>query len=209
MGITNTGATTINGDVGAFPTASITGFSSVTLTGVNHADDAVTQNAKGLLTAAYNDASLRTATTTYTAVYELGGSTLQSGVFGNASSYNINGILTLDGNNDPNAVWIFQTGSTLTTGSASQIKLVNGANAANVFWQVGSGATLGSGSSFNGNILAGTSIALNDGAKVNGLLFAETGSVTLIGNTINSVPEPSGFILLCSGLVLFTARRKR
>lgn len=181
-GITNTGPTTIIGDVGTFPTTSETGFGTVTIIGTNHAGDAVTQGAKTDLVIAYNDAAGRVPFTVVAG--DLGGQTLTPGVYQSASSLGLTGTLTLDAQGDPNAVFIFQMGSTLTTASASSVVLINGAQACNVFWQVGSSATLGTGSAFQGTILALTSITATTGAVVNGRLLARNGEVTLDTNTI-------------------------
>src|ERR1039457_4898948 len=154
-GITVAGAvnsTTITGDIGTFPTPSITGLGNVVLTGVNHADDAVTQNAKNDLLVAYNDAAGRSATTSYGPIFDLGGLTLTPGVYKDPSSFAITGTLTLDAGGDTNAVWIFQAGSTLITATSSVVHLINGAQPCNVFWQVGTSATIGTSSTFVGNI---------------------------------------------------------
>jgi hypothetical protein len=197
------GSTTITGNIGTFPTATIAGFENVSLTGVNHAGDAIAQAAKGHLASAYADAAGRSATTIYGAGGELGGLTLTSGVYNSSSTLAITGTLTLDAQNNPNAVWIFQAGSTLTTAAASQIVLINGAQADNIFWQVGSSATLNSGSSFEGNILASASITLISGAAVDGRLLALGASVTLDANTISApggaVPEPAETSALIAG----------
>lgn len=181
-GITNTGPTTITGNVGTFPNPSETGFGSVTIIGTNHVDDAVTQGAKNDLTTAYNDAAGRVPFTVVAG--DLGGQTLAPGVYQSASSLGLTGTLTLDAQGDPDAVFIFQMGSSLTTASASNVALINGAQACNVFWQVGSSATLGTGSTFQGTIMALTSITATTGAVVNGRLLARNGAVTLDTNTI-------------------------
>lgn len=181
-GITNTGATTITGDIGTFPTTTITGTASMTLDGVNHAGDAVTQGAKTDLVTAYNSAAGQGSDQTISA--DLGGMTLVSGVYTSTSSLGLTGTLTLDAAGDPNAVFVFQAGSTLTTASGSQVALVNGAQACNVFWQVGSSATLGTTTAFRGTILALTSITLDNSATVDGRVLARGGAVTLDTNTI-------------------------
>jgi hypothetical protein len=208
-GITITGATTIAGDIGTFPTTSITGFENVTLAGINHAGDSVTQAAKTDLLAAYNDAVGRTATTTYGPIFDLGGLTLTSGVYNDPTSFGLTGTLTLDALGDANAVWIFQAGSTLITAANSVVNLVGGAQAGNIFWQVGSSATLGTGTDFAGSILASESITLNTGAMIDGGLYALNGAVTLDNNTIAAVPEPGSALLLGGGLTFLAIWRRR
>ena len=181
-GITNTGPTTVNGDLGTYPTTTITGAASLTLTGTNHAGDAVTQGAKTDLVTAYNTAAGEGPTSPIVA--DLGGQTLTAGVYNSASSIGLTGTLTLNGGGNPNAIFVFQAGSTLTTASASQIALTNGAQSCNVFWQVGSSATLGTGSRFRGSILALTSITVTTGVTVDGRVLARNGAVTLDTDTI-------------------------
>ena len=187
-GITNTGPTTIIGNVGSLPTPTITGFGSVTLTGINHAGDATTFAGKSDLLTAYNDAAGRLPTISYAPIFDLGGLILAPGVHTDSSSFGITGTLTLDALGNPNAVWIFQAGSTLFTSVGSMINLINGAQAGNVFWQVGSSATLGGNSAFSGTIMATTSITMNTGATLDGRALALNGAVTMDSNTINVVP---------------------
>jgi Ice-binding-like len=198
-GITNVGASTISGDVGSSPTSTETGLAAcpgancVTLTGANHTDpdpnDATTQGAKSALTTAYNDAAGRSPATVLT---ELGGQTLVAGVYSSASgTFGMTGTLVLDGENNADAVFIFQTASTLITGGAGNITLIRGAQACNIFWKVGSAATLGAGSTFRGTIFAHDDISLGDGVTVDGRLLAGeqasgSGAVTLIHDTITS-----------------------
>jgi hypothetical protein len=181
-GISNTGPTVITGDIGTFPTTTITGSAGIVQTGTNHAGDAVTQGAKHDLLAAYGTAAgegPRTAVTT-----DLGGRRLTAGVYRAATSMGLTGALTLDAAGNPDAVFVFQAGSTLTTASGSSVVLRRGAQACNVFWQVGSSATVGTGAHFRGNLLAATSITLTTGATVEGRVLAKTGAVTLDTNVI-------------------------
>lgn len=181
--ITNTGPTTITGDVGLHPGSSVTGFDSVTLNGASHLADAVAQQAKVDLVTAYDQAAGSGPATTVAT--ELGGQTLTAGVYNSASgTFGLTGTLTLDAQGDPNAVFVFQMASTLVTASASAVNVIDGANACNVFWQVGSSATLGTGTVFKGNILALTSIALTTGASIEGRALARNGAVTMDTNTI-------------------------
>jgi hypothetical protein len=182
-GVTNTGPTTLNGDLGTFPNTKMTGAGSLTVNGTNHHGDAVTQNAKTDLVTGYNTAAGQGSTSTIAG--DLTGKTLKRGVYTSGSSIGLTGELTLDAEGDPDAVFVFQAGSTLTTGkSSSKVTLINGASPCNVFWQVGTSATLGTGSSFVGTILAKSSITATTGAKVRGRLLARNGAVTLDTNTI-------------------------
>lgn len=179
-GITNTGPTTVNGDVGTYATTTESGFGSVTISGTNHSGDAVTQGAKTDLTTAYGVAAGSGPTSPVAA--DLGGQTLAPGTYNSASSLSLTGVLTLSGGSTD--VWIFQAGSTLTTASGSSVVFSGGAQACNVFWQIGSSATLGTGSNFKGTILALTSITATTGAVIEGRLLARNGAVTLDTNTI-------------------------
>jgi LPXTG-motif cell wall-anchored protein len=180
-GITNTGATTITGDVGTFPTPAETGFGSVTIGGTNHDADAVTQGAKNDLVTAYNDAAGRNPVTALPV--ELGGSTLLAGVYG-SGTFGLTGTLTLDAQGNPAAEFIFQAGATVITAANSRVLLINGASACHVVWQVGSSATFNTGTEFAGDVLALTSITAQTGATFEGRLLARNGAVTLDNNVI-------------------------
>jgi hypothetical protein len=192
--VSNSGPTVVTGDVGIWPASSITGFGAGggTITGVFDAGNAAAMTAQGDLTTAYNFAAGAAGGAVLTA--DIGGQTLAPGVYKTTSAQptlGITGNLTLDGGGDPNAVWIFQVVSSLTTEATnSQVILTNGANAHNVFWQVGSSATLGSTTTFAGTIMAQASITLGTGATLNGRALARTGQVTLLSNQVNVPPCP-------------------
>lgn len=181
--VTNTGSSVISGDLGLSPGTSVTGFPPGTVNGTQHVADAGADQAQSDLTTAYNNAAGQGSTGAISA--DLAGQTLTPGVYTSASSIGLSGEVTLDGGGDADAVFIFQAGSTLTTGSGSSVTLINGAQACNVFWQVGSSATLGTSTAFKGNILALTSATLNNGANVEGRVLARNGAVTLDNNVIN------------------------
>ncbi len=191
--VTNTSTaldpTIVGGDLGLYPGTSITGFPPGLVLGTIHDTDGVAQGAQADSLAAYNYVAGE-AVDTIIKQPDLAGLTLVPGVYANsASAVSLNGALTLDGQGDPNSVFIFQVGSTLTTGTGSTINYTNGASPCNVFWQVGSSATLGTGSTFVGTILANTSISLDANVTVLGRLLAGdptiTGAVTLISDSIN------------------------
>jgi hypothetical protein len=181
--VTNTGPTTMFGDLGLSPGSSVTGAPHVL--GATHVDDAVAIEAKTNLTTAYNDAAGRP--TEGSAGTDLSGQTFTAGVRTASSSLLLSsGSVTLDAQGDPNAVFIFQVGSTLITGSNTTVALVNGAQACNVFWQVGSSATLGTGTRFVGTVMAAETITANTAATIHGRLLAQTAAVNLDTNTITT-----------------------
>jgi hypothetical protein len=182
--VTNTGPSVLNANLGLAPGSAVTGFPPGIVHGTIHRNDAAAKQAKSDLVIAYNDAAGRSSTGSISA--DLAGLTLTSGVYTSASSMGLSGDLTLDAQGDPNAVFVFQAGSTLKTGSGSRVQLINGAQACNVFWKVGSSATIGTSTAFTGNILALTSISLTTGATIQGRALARNGAVTLDTNTFTS-----------------------
>lgn len=197
--LSNTGSSVITGDIGLSPAtgAGITGFPPGLVNGTIYAVDAAgpagSVNNPTLLTAAKNDlttAYLAAASSTPDATITsdlstFRGGVLTPGVYNSPSSVGLTGTVILDGQGNPNAVFIIQAGSSLTTAASSSVVLINGAQACNVFWQVGTSAgTLGANSVFKGNILSLTSVTLVTGANVEGRVLARNGAVTLDSNII-------------------------
>ena len=176
-------ATLVTGDIGLYPGTSVTGFEGIPVSGSQHLADYVAGYAQASATLAFGVGMGLTVSATMSA--EIGGQRFTPGVYKRASSVAITGTLILDGQSNPDAVFVFQIGTTLTTASTnSNIILIGGAQACNVYWLVGSSATLGTSTTFAGNIIAYASITVNTGAFVNGRLAARTGAITLDGNDI-------------------------
>jgi len=199
------------------PGTAITGFTGIApggpglASGSIHSADAFALQGQNELTAAYNAAA--GVASTATKAGDLGGQTLFAGVYTSSSTLGITGTVTLDAKNNPNAQFIFQIASGLTTATGSVVNLINGAQPSNVFWQIGSSATILGGGSFSGNILALASISLNTSAVLQGRALARTGAVTLLSNIITSpggpgapppppnTPAPSSLILVTTALI--------
>jgi hypothetical protein len=186
--VTNTGSTVVSGQVGVSPGTAVTGFPPGQAGGAIHSADGAAAQAQIALTAGYIDAAGRAGGTAVAG--DLVGQTLTAGVYTSTSSLAISGDVTLDAQGNPDAVFIFQISSTLTTGSGSHVVLANGAKACNVFWQVGSSATLGTNSVFKGNILALTSITITTGVNLEGRALARNGAVTLDADVITGCTCP-------------------
>jgi len=219
--VSNTGSSVLTGNLGLSPgcAGAITGFPPGSVSGTINACNAASLQAQSDLTKAYNVAAGLAPTGILTGV-DLGGQNLKSGVYFFATSAQLTGVLTLTGK--PGALFVFQIGSTLTTASSSSVIFINSLtgkpmNDPHIYWQVGSSATLGTSTKFAGNILALTSITLNNGASITcGSALARNGAVTLNNNVITTscssgttVPEPGTISLLGSGLVILAGVARR
>lgn len=194
--VTNVPTSTIVGNVGVYAGTAITGFNSspgVAVSdpqvtgGLVHTTTSVAQSAQGQLTTAITNLGLLGPGTTLSSP-DLVGLTLTPGVYTvSAGTTNLSGVLTLDGLGNANAFWVFQMTDTLITSSGSKVNVINTGSGAGVYWDVRSSATLDTTTSFQGNILALTSIALKTGATIGcGRALANTAAVTLDQNTIGT-----------------------
>ena len=183
--INNTGTSLLQGNVGV-STGTVTGSPTVS-GGVINAGNTSAAAALAAIAATYANLAGKTGGTVLTG-QNLGGKTLTAGVYTYAGAAALTGTLTFDAQNNPNAVFIIQVGTALTTAANAQVVLLNGATSQNVYWQVGSNATLGADTAFAGTILALDNITLGAGASNNGALLAQTGTLTLNTNIVSPAP---------------------
>jgi len=181
--VTASVATVINGNLGWG-----TAYSppAGTLNGTSFGPLASWLPARDAMAAAYDDANTRPSTEI---AAELGGTVQTAGVYRSlaAAAFAISTSLTLDAQNDPNAVFIFKTGDTAglnTAATVGNVLLINGAQACNVFWQTGGAVTLGASTTFSGNILAYAAITVGADTRIDGRAFSVTAAVTLGANTV-------------------------
>jgi hypothetical protein len=184
--VTNTGPTTLSGDLGVTPGTATTGFPPGIVGGSRHSADAAAGIARSDFTIAYDDAAGRAST--HAVAGDLVGRTLVDGVYTASGPLALSGTLTFDGQGDPNSVFIVQVASTLITATASHVVAINGAQACHIFWQVGSSATLGTASTFQGTVMASASVSVTTSVHIKGRVSARTGSVTL-DNDVFSAPD--------------------
>ncbi len=198
--VTNVGPSVLNGNLGISPGTELEGFGlPAVVNGSTHATNEVAAKAQLDLTTAYDVAAGQPVLPANDlSGTNLGNRELTPGTYRYNAAALLTGALTLDAEGDPNAEFVFQIGSQLTTESASSVLLVNGASPCNVYWQVGSSADLGTTTAFQGSLMALTSISLKSGATVLGRMLARNGQVSLINNVLTrplcatgSTPPPS------------------
>jgi hypothetical protein len=220
--VTNTGPSVLNGDLGVSPGSTISGFPLGIVNGAVHQTDGVAGQAQSDLTTGFNNLCALPVTQDLTG-QDLEGKVLLPGVYNfsaaAALSHSTTGILTLNGNNETDPLFVFLMGSTLTTASNTAVDVINTTDFCDIYWVAGSSITLGSGTDFQGNAVAHDSVTLDTGADIlNGGALARTAAVTLDTNTITvapcfqnetPLPEPGTLALLGLGLPMMLAFRRR
>ncbi len=182
-GVTNTGETTLSGDLGLSSSGDIAGFPPGIVSGIIHDKDAAAVQAQADTLAAYNNAAGRTADNTFSG--DQNGVTFVTGVYSTSAAFALTGTMYLDGQNNPNAVFIFNVDAALNTAAASNVSLINGAQPGNVFWRVNGAVGIGATSNFSGTIMANGAVTIGADTSLNGRALA-TGLVTLSTNTITT-----------------------
>ena len=176
--VSNSGISQITGNVGT-NNGSSTAFGNVNGT-MNDANGTSAQCATDLL-AAYNQLNA-TIATFFPAPLLGNGQSLNAGVYSIGSAATLNLELILNGQGNPNAVFIFKIQGPLSTNAASRIKLINGALACNVFWKVEGLVSMASGSSMKGTIIANNAaINMNAGDTLEGRALSTAGAITIDG----------------------------
>ena len=191
--LTATGPVVISGNVGVSPGSAVIGFppgvvqNGQIFTGAGSAAGPAQASA---LTA-YNNLKGQACPAANNLTGKILGQTQLSvtpGVYCFDTSVQLNAIFTLNDGGDPNAIFIFQIGTTLTTASSSQVLMSSGGRGNNVYWQVGTSATIGTSSIFRGHIIADTSITFTTSASTTGRIFALNGAATIDSTQVDAVP---------------------
>jgi hypothetical protein len=182
-GVANTGPTTLSGDLGVSPSNAISGFPPGVVAGTIHAGDTAAALAQADLVTAYTDAAARTPDTQFAG--DLNGRIFHAGIHHTDAALALTGTLTLDAENNPDAVFIIQVDAALNTAADSHVVLANGAQTSHVFWQVQGAAGTGARSTFTGTILAAGAITLGANSQLIGSALSY-GTVTLADNTITT-----------------------
>jgi hypothetical protein len=180
--LTNAGVTTLSGDLGFSPAGAITNSGTLNVTGTTRNGGTDALQAMTDMQAAYNDAAGRTSNGPFPGT---AGGRYIAGVYTIAGASAPVGDITLDGENNPNSVFIFQIDGALAPGANNRIILVNGAQPGNVFWQVNGAVSPAAGSSFVGTIMAVGAASLGPNATVQGRILV-TAAVSLSTNTITT-----------------------
>ena len=181
--VTNTNsvpATTLRGDLGVTVVDTISGFPPGVVIGTTHNADTAALLAHADLVIVYNDAAGRSPATAFAG--DQGTQTYTPGVYHAGAAITNTGTMTLNGQNDPNAVFIFQVVGAVTLAASAEVKLINGAQSSRVFWQIQGALTLGAGAKFAGTAMALDAIGIGDGAVVNGRALARNGAITTYSN---------------------------
>jgi len=191
--LSNSGSSVITGNIGANAANGVTGFPPGTATGTTYVDDTTTAQAGLDLITAANGLSGMASTATESGT-DLSGLTLLPGVYTFADAAALDGTLTLNANNETNAVWVFQIGTSLTTSLDSAVILEGAPNAGagvGIYWDAKAGITIGADSTILGNYLAGTSITF-DGTDsgLGGRLLAQAGVTISTASALNSTGDP-------------------
>lgn len=195
--VTATGPAVISGNVGVSPGSAVTGFPPAVVqngqiyTGVG----SLAGPAQNSALTAYNNLRGQACPSSNNLTGVILGQTpgfltLSPGVYCFDTSAQLNAILTLNDGGNPDAIFIFQIGTTLTTASSSQVIMSSGGRGKNVYWQVGTSATIGTSTIFRGHIIADTSVTLTTSASTTGRVFALNGAATIDSTAVDAVPTP-------------------
>ena len=194
--LSNTGTSGVIGDVGA-DIGSVSGFDASTKTiviGNAQYANSVTQKAKTDLLNGYNTLMGMSPTVAHDGAYGGAGETIYPGVYTTAAAGSLNGTLTLNGNNDPNSLFVFRIAAAFSVAAQSRVILVNGARRCNIFWIAEGAIDMATFTFMKGNVIShGGAISMGGQGFLEGRMFTTKGACSF--NTATTYISNS----LCAG----------
>jgi hypothetical protein len=155
---------------------------------------------------AVDDVNSRVGTVIGPAALEIGGSTYTRGVYDISGATTTTTNVTFDGENDPNAVFIFRCGAAFSMAASIDMILINGAQAKNMFWLVTGAGSLGAGAHMEGTVLGISTFGFGAGATMKGrVLCGGAGSTVALATTDIESPDPGITLTLDANVSLVGA----
>ncbi|NEM96474.1 ice-binding family protein [Pontibacter burrus] len=187
--VTNNGSTIVQGNVGVGTGAVISGFTAGSIKGKTHINNATSLGALSSLATIYQTNFQKSFTRTLPNT--LSDEALNPGVYRINGNATISGPLFLNGNFNPNAVFVFQVTGDLKVDQNVTVALINGTTVNNVLWVVAGNVQVGVGAYIKGNIVSDKNITLGDDAAILGRVMSLKGSVQMNNNIVSQPTDLS------------------
>jgi hypothetical protein len=194
--VSNAATSGFIGDIGtnsaAATSTSITGFGTSNLIGSVIPVGSITAQAKLDLDTAYTELFALSADSTIPATTVLGSSnydTMYAGVYHVPGAGSLNGTITLDAQNDSDAIFVFRFVGAFDVVAQSIVIFKNGARLTNVFWVSGGALSLGTFVYMKGTLMALGACSAGANANVEGRMLSKTAAVSFSTGVLYTNPE--------------------